>query len=276
MKVKRQSGDSVDFDPEKLKRSLLSSGASMSAVEEILHKMTNEVYEGITTRNIYKKAYSLLKKNANFHAARYNLKTAIHLLGPTGFYFEQYIARIFESEKYETKTNEVLQGRCVSHEVDVIVKKNDRIAMVECKFHGSQDAASDVKVPMYILSRYNDLNQVTHKIFSQKDQITECWIATNNRFTTDAIDFALCSGIKLLSWDYPKDNSIKVKNYRDCLYPVTCLTTLTLSEKEKLLPLGVILARDLMGNPQKLAEIKISPKRIKNIIKEVTELCKCF
>ncbi|WP_418262124.1 restriction endonuclease [Flavobacterium faecale] len=276
MKVKSQTGDSVDFDPEKLRRSLLSSGASMSVVDDILQRLTEEVYEGITTRNIYKKAYSLLKKNANFHAARYNLKTAIHLLGPTGFYFEQYIAKIFESEKYEVKMNVTLQGRCVSHEVDVLVKKNDRIAMIECKFHVSQEAASDVKVPMYILSRYNDLNQVNHKVFSQKDEISECWIATNNRFTTDAIDFAACSGIKLLSWDYPKDNSIKVKNYRDCLYPVTCLTTITLAEKEKLLALGVILARDLTTSPERLAQIKISPKRVKNIVKEVTELCKCF
>ncbi|WP_366186862.1 restriction endonuclease [Flavobacterium ovatum] len=276
MKVRRQSGDSVDYDPEKLKRSLLNSGASVIVVDKILQKLTNEVYDGITTKNIYKKAFSLLKKNANFHAARYNVKTAIHLLGPAGFYFEQYIARIFESEKYEAITNLTLQGRCVSHEVDVLVKKNDRIAMIECKFHGSKEAASDVKVPMYILSRYNDLKQVSHKIFSQKDQISECWIATNNRFTSDAKDFAICNDIKLLSWDYPKDNSIKVKNYRDCLYPVTCLTTITLAEKEKLLSLGVILARDLTTSPEKLSEIMISPRREKNILKEVTELCRCF
>jgi hypothetical protein len=33
--------------------------------------------------------------------------------------------------------------------------------------------------------------------------------------------------MNLLSWDYPKDNNLKTKNDIDCLYPVTCLTTLS-------------------------------------------------
>jgi hypothetical protein len=30
----------------------------------------------------------------------------------------------------------------------------------------------------------------------------------------------------------PKDNNLKTKNDIDCLYPVTCLTTLSLAEKD--------------------------------------------
>ena len=37
--------------------------------------------------------------------------------------------------------------------------------MVECKFHGSQDAKTDVKVPMYILSRFNDLKDKDFQLF---------------------------------------------------------------------------------------------------------------
>jgi hypothetical protein len=75
--------------------------------------------------------------------------------------------------------------------------------MVECKFHGSVNAASDVKVPLYIHSRYNDLRGTTRH-FSNSDTISHCWIATNNRFTSDAIAYASCVDIQLLSWDYPK------------------------------------------------------------------------
>jgi len=276
MKIVKHSGDIVDFNPDKLKTSLLKSGASINEVESILKSIQNEVYEGISTKEIYKMAFALLKKTANSHAARYNLREAIRLLGPAGFFFEKYIARIFASEHYTTVTNLTLFGKCVSHEIDVLVKKNDIISMVECKYHVGRDAATDVKVPMYILSRYNDLKDRHHPIFTRKDSVLGCWIVTNNRFTSDAVDFAKCSGLNLLSWNYPVNNNLKTKNDTGNLYPVTCLTTLTLAEKDKLLILDVILVKEIINNSDCLEKIGLSSNRIKNVLKEASELCGYF
>jgi hypothetical protein len=274
MKIVKHSGDIVDFNPSKLKQSLLKSGANTRVVDTILQTINKEIYEGISTKQIYKMAFSLLKKAANSHAARYNLKEAIRLLGPAGFFFEKYIARLFASEQYQTQTNLTLQGKCVSHEIDILVKKNQIISMVECKFHMGKDANSDVKVPMYILSRFNDLKERKHTIFSGKESISKCWIATNNRFTSDAIDFAKCSGLSLLSWNYPDNNNLKTKNDDNFLYPVTCLTTLSLAEKEKLLILDVILVKEIINNSYCLERIGLSPNRIRNVLKEASELCR--
>lgn len=274
MKIVKHSGDIVDFNPTKLKQSLLKSGANTRVVDTILQTIQKEIYEGISTKQIYKMAFGLLKKAANSHAARYNLKEAIRLLGPAGFFFEKYIARIFASEQYETKTNLTLQGKCVSHEIDILIKKNQIISMVECKFHMGKDANSDVKVPMYILSRFNDLKEKKHTIFSGKESITKCWIVTNNRFTSDAIDFAKCSGLSLLSWNYPDNNNLKTKNDNNFLYPVTCLTTLSLAEKEKILILDVILVKEIINNSYCLERIGLSPNRIKNVLREASELCR--
>lgn len=275
MKIVKHSGDIVDFDPDKLRASLLKSGASALVVDDILHKIEKEIFQGISTKSIYKRAFGLLKKDANAFAARYNLRAALQMLGPDGFFFEKYIARLFASENYETKTNIILQGKCVSHEIDLLTMKNDSVAMVECKFHSSREAASDVKVPLYVFSRFNDLKEKEHFVFSRKDMISKCWIATNNRFTLDAINFSKCSGISLLSWDYPDGNSLKTKSDNDCLYPVTCLTTLSMVEKEKLLILDIILAKELVNNAGPLEKINLSPIRIKNVLKEVRELCLC-
>jgi hypothetical protein len=274
MKIIKHSGDIVDFDREKLKKSLLKSGASLTVVDGILQAIQREMYEGISTKHIYKMAFGLLKKVSDSHAARYNLRAAIQLLGPAGFFFEKYVARLFASEKYETKINLTLLGKCVSHEIDVLVRKNNNITMIECKFHVGRDVASDVKVPLYVLSRFNDLKENQHVIFNNSDAISKCLIVTNNRFTSDAIAFARCSGLNLLSWDYPKENNLKTKNDNDFLYPVTCLTTLSQSEKEKLLILDVILAKELVNNFDILEKIGLSSGRIKNVRKEVTELCK--
>lgn len=273
MKIIKQSGHVVDFDREKLKHSLLKSGAKKEVVEDVLREIESKVYEGITTRKIYKLAFSLLKKSANSHAARYNLRTAIQKLGPAGFFFEKFIARLFESEGFITKTNLLLEGKCVSHEIDVVVKKKEVISMVECKFHSSNDKVTDVKVPMYILSRFNDLKDKKYTIFSKSDSITNCFIVTNNRFTSEARTFSECYGLKLLSWDYPYDISLRKRIDKDNLYPITCLTTLTMSEKDKLLVLEIILVVELIKSPEVLEKIGISNMRKKNILKESSELC---
>ncbi|WP_396146972.1 restriction endonuclease [Flavobacterium sp.] len=274
MKVVKFSGAIVEFEPEKLKKSLLKSGASHVAVDKILETIQSQIYNGITTKQIYKMAFGLLKKESNSHAAQYNLRAAIQMLGPAGFYFEKYIARLFNSEGYKTITNQTLEGKCVSHEVDVVLKKDEELAIVECKFHASRDVVSDVKIPMYILSRFNDLKDRKQTIFTNSDKISSCWIVTNNRFSSDAIAFGNCSNMNMLSWDYPKKDNLRHKIDSSKLYPVTCLTTLTLAEKDKLLVLDIILAGELIHNIQSLERIGLSQNRIKNVLKEVTELCK--
>ena len=274
MKIVKHSGNIVDYNPSKLEQSLMKSGASQRVVKTILEAIEKEIYEGISTNQIYKMAFGLLKKVSNSNAARYNLKEAIRLLGPAGFFFEKYIALLFSSENYQAVNNFILQGKCVSHEIDVLVKKDSTIAMIECKFHMGKDANSDVKVPMYILSRFNDLKDNRHTIFTRNDTVSKCWIVTNNRFTTDAIAFAKCSKLNLLSWNYPENDNLKTKNDTNYLYPITCLTTLSLAEKDKLLFLDVILVKELINNSESLEKIGLSSNRIKNVLKEASELCR--
>lgn len=272
MKIVKHSGDIVDFNREKLRQSLLKSGANDVMVDDVLKAIGKKIFEGISTQKIYKLAFSMLKRIPGAHAARYNLRTAIQQLGPAGFFFEKFIARIFLSEGYKTITNLILQGKCVSHEIDIGLSKDGVIVMVECKFHAGREANSDVKVPMYILSRFKDLQGKLHQIFTNKDTIEFCRIVTNNRFTTDAITFAKCSGLELLSWDYPPNDSLKKKIDTHNLYPVTCLTTLSIVEKEKLLILDTLMTIELINNSDVLHKIGLSDIRIKNVLKEASQL----
>ena len=273
MKVVKYSGDTVDFNSNKLLKSLLKAGANPEQAQHIISTISAQLFDGMATKQIYKMAFALLKKNSNAHAARYNLREAIRMLGPAGFYFEKYIARLFESEGYKTKTNLVLQGKCVTHEIDVLIQKDSEMGMVECKFHAGREVASDVKVPMYILSRFNDLKTKSHPFFDSKSPLTSCWIVTNNRFTTDAITFANCSGLQLLSWNYPENNCLKSKTDQNKLYPITCLTTLSMAEKEHLLQEELLLVKDILVQSSVLNTIGLSPNRIQNVLKEARELC---
>lgn len=276
MKIVKHSGDVVDYDSNKLRNSLVRSGANASVVDDILSRIQSEIYTGMPTKQIYKLAFGYLKKASNSHAARYNLRQALQLLGPAGFFFEKYIARLFELEQYDTRKNLTLKGKCVTHEVDVMIQKNKVISMVECKFHSRREGTTDVKVPMYILSRFNDLKENSHVLFSGRESISKCWIVTNNRFTSDAVAFATCSGIQLLSWDYPKELNLRTKIDTHLLYPITCLTTISIAEKDKLLILDVLLVKEIIKNHECLDKIGLSPNRIKNVLREATGLCSSY
>jgi len=58
---------------------------------------------------------------------------------------------------YSVKIGEVLQGKCVSHEVDIVAIKNGEHIVAECKFHSEKTNTCNVKVPLYINSRYRDI-----------------------------------------------------------------------------------------------------------------------
>ncbi len=272
MKIKKYSGEIVEFDKEKLIRSLMNAGSERGIAEQILFEITPQLHEGITSKKIARLAFQKLKSRSKAIAARYNLKSGLIALGPAGFYFEKFIARLFELQGFQTRCNVFVDGNCVSHELDVIVKKDNHLAMVECKFHSGQENKSDVKVPMYILSRFNDLNQNQYRFFETDEQLTKCWIVTNNKFTSEAIKFGECSGIQMLSWDYPNGKSLKNLTQEFRLYPITCLTTLTAAEKELLLLQDVLTVYDLNHHPKKFKNLRISQSRMKNILTECQQL----
>ncbi|HKX85991.1 MAG TPA: ATP cone domain-containing protein [Flavobacterium sp.] len=273
MKVVKHSGEVVDFQKVKLESSLLKAGVDQHTIADILKKIETHLYDGMTTQQIYKLAFDRLKENSSAKAARYNLRASLELLGPAGFYFEKYISHLFRKLGYNTKINLNLQGKCITHEVDLVIKKDKMLTMIECKFHANREIVSDVKVPMYILSRFNDLKEQPHSVFEEEEYINACLIATNNRFSEDAIRFAECSGLQLLSWSYPEGNNLHNLIEKTGLYPITCLTTLSLDEKEQLLLQDVVVANQLKTTSDDLKRIGLSNKRIKNIQKEVTELC---
>ena len=85
--ILKSSGEKVRFSVGKLRNSLRRSGADDKAVEHIVNIVRDELYQGISTKEIYNRAFALLKKSKSHLASKYKLKKAIYELGPTGFPF---------------------------------------------------------------------------------------------------------------------------------------------------------------------------------------------
>ncbi|MBK1439481.1 restriction endonuclease [Parapedobacter sp. ISTM3] len=272
MRVKKYSGELVAFDVNRLKGSLSKSGAAPDVVNGVWDRMKTMVYDGMSTGELYKLAFRLLKREADSFAARYSLKRALKNLGPAGYYFEQWVARLFEHAHYQTLTSQLLVGNAVTHEVDVVAQKDDELLLVECKFRNTEDAKITVTTPMYFLSRVKDFDSREFSFFGRQLRFTAGWLVTNAYMTSDSIRFAQYYGLNLLAWDYPEDKSIKRRVDNAGLYPVTCLTTINKIEKDQLLARSCILVKDLLADKTHLETLDCGPRKKRRIIQEATEL----
>jgi len=273
IKIVKNSGEEDTFSPNTLRKSLVRTGADKVTIENILNTVLKELYQGITTKEIYNRAFSLLKKRKSHLASKYKLKKAIYELGPTGFPFERFVSQILKYSGYKTEVNKILQGVCVSHEIDVLAHKNNKTTIIECKFHSDRTLKCDVKVPLYINSRYKDVQDHWNSNPANGTKLTKGWVVTNTRFTKDAIAFGKCCGLYLLSWNYPVRNSLKDRIDRLGLYPVTVSTLLSKREKQFLLNRNIVLCKDLIGDNFYLDHLGVTESRKERILNEIKMLC---
>ena len=271
--VKKSSGELVPFSMKKLKYSLEKSGASQAAIKQIAHAVEGLVVEGMSTKKIYRHAYNLLKKIHKPTAARYKLKKGIMELGPSGYSFEKFVGELLKHQGYGTQVGEIVKGKCVSHEIDVIAEKDGEHYMIECKYHNSAGTKTDVKVPLYIQSRFIDVQHSWKKLPGHEAKFHQGWVITNTQFTTDAIDYGTCVGLNLISWNYPLQESLKDIIDRLKLYPLTCLSSITKTEKKKLLDKNMVLCKELCNAPDQLKKVGISANRTRTILEEAHNLC---
>ena len=271
--VTKSTGEIVAFSERKLRASLRKSGAAPEMIQEVLRQLEPTLYEGIPTRKIYKQAYSILKKLSKPAAARYSLKQGIMQLGPSGFPFEKFVSEILKTQGYSTRIGVFVDGHCVRHEIDVVAVKDGLTHMIECKYHNFSSNKSDVKVPMYIHSRFKDVEKVWLTDEEYEVKFHKSWVVTNTRFTEDAIRYATCMDMNLVGWDYPAKGGLKdfVNSYE--LYPITCLTTLKHNEKQNLLDQRIVMCKEILQNRQLLLRMGFKQNRLDSIMREAESLC---
>mgnify|MGYP003666389113 CR=1 FL=1 len=269
----KASGEKALFEIEKVINSLERAGADKLLIKEIVQDINKEVHDGMTTKKIYQMAFNLLKRKSRISASKYKLKKALMELGPSGYPFEKFVGKVFDHEGFDTKVGVIVQGNCVQHEVDVIAQKDNKHYMIECKYHSDQGRFCNVKIPLYIQSRFLDVQKQWEKQQGHKTKFHQGGVCTNTRFTSDAIQYGTCAGLMLTSWDYPKGHGLKERIDRLGLHPLTSLTTLTKAEKSKLLDKGIVLCKEINENPSLLEQIGIPKQRQKNILEDSRELC---
>ncbi len=270
--VVKADGTKESFDQSKLEHSLKRAGASSKAVKDILDHIKIHLTSEITTHDIYKHAFELLYKEEHPIAIKYSLKRAIQELGPSGFPFEDFIAEIFRERGFTAETGKIVKGFCVEHEVDVVAWNEEKLIMVEAKFHNEPGTKSDLKVILYVKARFDDLKQMTFR-YGKERKLDEGWLVTNTKFTSTAIEYGSCQGgIRMVGWNYPPVGNLHDMILESKLHPLTCLASLNGREKKALLDQGVVLCKTILANTDLLTAIGLSDAESKKVLTEVESL----
>lgn len=270
----KASGKKEFYSAEKLRNSLERAGASEDDVNDIQARLEKKLYNNISTREIYEIAFKLLRESARHLAARYNLKRAIMELGPSGFPFEQFIAGILRYQGFKTRVSEIVNGQCVNHEIDIIAEHEGNVFMVECKFHNQGGTVCDVKIPLYVQARFKDIEDGWMKLPWHNSAFNQGWVVTNTRFTDDAVRYGVCAGLRLLGWDYPQKLGLKSIIDHKGLYPITCLTSIGVNEKQRLLARKIVMCRDMVSKEGILADEGLDKEKILKVTDEAARLCR--
>ena len=272
--ITKASGEIEPFSVEKLRRSLGRVNAPSSVIDQVVEHIQNELKPGMPTYKIYRHAFSLLRKGERPTAARYSLKQAIRELGPSGHPFEKLVAELLLAQGFSVEVGKIMQGACISHEVDVIAQKDNRYVMVECKFHNQPSIKSDVKVALYVWARFLDLEKVWKRLPEHAGKSHEAWLVTNTKLTHDAVKYAKCIGMKAIGWKYPRGEGLEFLIERSGLHPVTSLTTLSRSQKNQLVARGIIMCKELFENKKAFDMVGVRPEKVPEVLREIETLCK--
>ncbi len=270
--ISKADGSSEIFDPTRLVLSLERAGAGVHTAHRIAEAITETVVAGMTSKEIYARAFAMLRREARPIAARYALRRALLELGPTGHPFEDFIGHLYRAEGWNVETRKFIRGKCVSHEVDFYAShpgQNEHLA-AELKYHNDPGYKTDLKVALYVKSRFED-------IFACDPSKRDCPIdrgilITNTKFTSEAIAYASCAGVELLGWGYPANDSLFMRMTRARVYPVTALTSLSRAEKNLLMENSVIAVDEIVRDRRVLDPLHLSPNEVGSLIAEADAL----
>lgn len=246
MQVKKYSGLQEPFNRDKLCSSLINAGVSHKKAKQVCTIVEGKLKPGDSTTKVFRAALRTLVKDDIEASARYGLHRAVDSLGPAGFLFEQYVEALLQAHGYHTRQGIMMRGECVTHEIDVYAEKGGLKYLVEAKYRNRHSIKTHIDQVMYADARLMDIQRRAEKQNKNPDDYT-MWVITNTRFTSNAIKYANCRGVKLVGWNYPKkESNLEQMIIRKKMYPITVLPSLTQIARDAFAEHNMILAQDLL------------------------------
>lgn len=232
------SGTQEPFSEEKIVRSLSKSGLSLDTASQTVDYLKQHLKPDMTTDSIYGHVSEYLQKNAPVeNYFNYGLKRAVMDMGPSGYPFEILISDLLRLENFKTEVGVVTQGRCITHEIDVIAEKGNDKYFIECKYHNTPGYKTDVQVALYTYARFQDVNNIQKQNNPWKKNFS--WLITNTKVTSEVFDYCQCVDLRVTTWNHPQ-GGLQDMITAAGLHPVTLLYQIPKNKIQIMLDRGIV------------------------------------
>ena len=275
IQVRKASGELEEFDQGKLVQNLKLAKIPDDIAAATANYVKNRLEDQISTGKIHDYVQEYLNKNNLLgYALHYDLKNALLRLGPTGYAFEKFVAKVLAAYGYLTQQGVTIQGKCVSHEIDVSAQKEGQHFLIECKFHNQAGVKTDVQVALYTYARFLDVRAALESLANHSQQYHQAWLVTNTKVTKDVLDYAKCMDMKVLAWGYPQMGSLREIIISSGLHPITVLAGIGSDQYQSLFEHDIVTCADLKrAIDTNELPVTYSPELKQNLLAQIGQIC---
>jgi hypothetical protein len=269
MLVKKADGSLQLFDREKVVRTCLRMGANRQVAYEVAEKVERRFYEGISTAKILQMIFQFMRRHKPIVGNLFDLRKGLSLMLPKPE-FEVFVQVLLAHNGFEVTPNQLLDGRCVEHEVDAIARKNGVTFFVEAKHHASYHTQTGLDESRIARAVLEDV--IEGFALGKCDlKIDRAMIVTNTRYSDHALQYGKCRGILQIGWSSPTDHGLRDMIEGNNLLPLSCLRGLNIDGRVRLANFGIVLfeqiiKEDTAGLARKTG---LSQEFIKNIREKI-------
>lgn len=257
MYVIKADGSKERFQPGKIFNTCMRAGTSKDVAEAIVKKIESKIKDGTTTHEIYKTILDELERRKDKSALSFPLREAIANLDPEKF--EIYVKKILEEHGYECKWNNLIQGKCVEHQVDLIAKK-EKLFLVECKHHINHHRFCGLGIALQVQARLEDIMD-GFKDGKHKYNFDMAWIISNTKFSDHAKVYAKKKNIRLTGWRHETDYALEELAQSRKIYPVTLLK-MDKNTLRELMHNNILTVHDLLATKKKISRRLIEQAKL--------------
>jgi len=263
--VNKANGIKQLFEKGKIEKTCLRMGATHEIAGIVANKIEKQVYNGIETRKILGMIFDELSKHKPSVKYQICLRKGLSLMKPKPD-FENFIQILLSKHGYEVSPNQIIQGRCVDHEIDAVAKKNGETILVEVKHHYNYHTPTGLDESRIARAVFEDITEGFEAGLNNLE-ISKSMIVCNTKFSAHAKRYAECRGIQKIGWSSPSDKSLQDMIEEKKLYPIQCLKGLSVKSKEKLTANGIILLSQLTAKtPKELGKTGIPKETLADLV----------
>jgi hypothetical protein len=241
--VTKADGTRQLFDREKVVKTCLRMGADRKIADEIVGKVEDRLYDGISTSKILQLTFRLLRKYTPEIRHVLDLRRGLSLMDSKPE-FETFVQVLLAHNGFEVTPNRLVTGRCVTHEVDAIARKDGVTYFVEAKHHVNYHTPTGLDESRIARAVLEDVTEGFERGRSSL-KIDRAMIVTNTRYSEHAKRYGKCRNILQIGWSSPTDLSLQNMIEEKNLYPLSCLRGLKSETKMKLVNSGIVLMKQL-------------------------------